>query len=70
MKFYDLKPGQIVTYIDNHGAFRYITFVRNVGLVKAIYGEPEALQQQFMDERGNIVHLPINAWKYLKKDVL
>lgn len=64
-KLFNLKPGDVITYKDNNGLDRKVTFVKNVGLVKAIRGEGEALQQQFEDEKGNIVHIPVNAWKFL-----
>lgn len=63
---YSLNAGDKVLYQDLHGKGREITYVRDTGLVKAIKGEDYVLQQQFIDELGAVVHVPINAWKFLK----
>ena len=67
-ELYSLKPNDIIIYKDNNGLERKLKFIKNTGLVKSIKGQGEALQQQFEDERGNILHVPVNAWDFLENN--
>lgn len=60
-----LKKGDIVRYIDNNGKKRELIYVGISGFVKAVKGEPECIQERFIDERGCVMHVPVNAWKFL-----
>ncbi len=59
---YTLNAGDLVTYTDLHRKKRILKYIKDTGLVKAIVGKDYSLQQQFQDELGSIVHIPMNAW--------
>lgn len=65
MSFYKLKAGDIVNYIDTKGALRKVKFIKNKHLVKSLRHKEPCLQQQFEDERGCIMHIPVNVWALL-----
>lgn len=59
-----LNPGDVVNYTDLHGAKRRLVYVATVGFINAIKGLGSSLQDQFIDERGCIMHIPTNVWAF------
>ena len=59
-----LKQGDYICYWDLNGIFHKLKFLHCKRLVNSIRNLPASPQQQFEDERGATVHIPVNVWEF------
>ncbi len=60
-----LTPGTRIRYLDINGIQRELIYIRTPGMIMGLRDQPPCPQLEFYDERGYIMHTPLNAWSYV-----